>query len=81
MLPSRVGVGIRCGMGEMVSGKKGRGVIRSSINTLHPKADHCRDTAAHLRDTAEGEPVRRLRTLLLDLARQYEELAEKFRAR
>jgi hypothetical protein len=45
------------------------------------KADHYRDTAAHLRDMAEGEPVRRLRTRLLDLARQYEELAEKFQAR
>jgi len=53
---------------------------RSSTDTLH-KADHYRDTAARLRDTAEGEPVRQLRILLLDLARQYEELAEKFRAR
>jgi len=32
-------------------------------------------------DMAEAEPVRRLRTLLLDLARQYEELVEKFQAR
>jgi hypothetical protein len=69
------------GWGEMASGKKGRGVILSSINTLRAKADHSRDTAARLRDMAEGEPVKRLRTLLLDLARQYEELAEKFRAR
>jgi hypothetical protein len=53
---------------------------RSSKNTLH-KADHYRDTAARLRDLAEGEPVRRLRIRLLDLARQYEELAEKFQAR
>jgi hypothetical protein len=60
--------------------KMARDRDRSSTNTLD-KADHYRDAAAHLRDTAEGEPVRRLRTLLLDLARQYEELAEKFRAR
>jgi len=45
------------------------------------KADHYRDAAARLRDMAEGEQVRRLRILLLDLARQYEELAEKFQAR
>ena len=53
---------------------------RSSTNALD-NADHYRDAAARLRDMAEGEPVRRLRTLLLDLARQCEELAEKFRAR
>ena len=52
----------------------------SSTNTRH-KADHYRDAAVCLRDMAEGEPIRRLRVLLLDLAGQYEELAEKFRAR
>jgi dihydroneopterin aldolase len=54
--------------------------VRSSTNTLH-KAAHYRDTAARLRDMAEGEPIERLRTLLSDLADQHEELAEMFRAR
>ena len=58
----------------MVSGKGCR-VIRSSTKRIHTKADHCRDTALRLRDMAEGEPIRRLRTQLLDLAGQYEDLA------
>ena len=67
--------------GEMASGKKGRGVTRSSTKRIQAEADHCRDTALRLRDMAEGEPIRRLRTQLLDLARQYEDLAAMFLAR
>jgi len=71
---------MHCG-GGVASNHEARGITDSIKRATNVKADHYRDTAAHLRDMAEGEPIGRLRTLLLDLARQYEELAEKFRAR
>jgi hypothetical protein len=59
-----------------------RGIIDSAtIRVTNAKADHYRDTAARLRDMAEGEPIGRLRTLLSALAGEYENLAAMFRAR
>jgi hypothetical protein len=39
------------------------------------RADHYRDQAIHIRELAAAEPIGRLRELLLDIARQYEDLA------
>jgi len=66
----------KCAGGAAMACDRGR----SSTSKLH-KADHYRDAAARLRDMAEGEPIGRLQTLLLDLADQHEELAEMFQAR
>jgi hypothetical protein len=73
--------GMHC-EGGLASNHEARGIIDSATTRgTNVKADHYRDTAARLRDMAEGEPIGRLRTLLSDLAAQYEDLAVMFRAR
>ena len=39
------------------------------------RSAHYRNQAAHIRELSEQEPVGKLRDRLLDVARQYEELA------
>src|SRR5207302_11150879 len=51
-------------------------VLEFVATAAHARAAHYRDQAAQLRDMAAAEPIGRLRDRLLDLAAQYDRLAE-----
>ena len=45
-------------------------------SAAHDRINHYRGQAEHFRDLTATEPVGRLRTSLMNLARQYDELAD-----
>ena len=45
-------------------------------SAAHDRINHYRGQAEHFRELATAEPVGRLRTGLVNLARQYDELAD-----
>ena len=56
--------------------EEGLGVLDFVANSVHIRAAHYRQRAAHLRGMAEAEPVGRLREKLAELADQFEDLAD-----
>jgi hypothetical protein len=52
-----------------------------SSRSVRQRAAHYQDQADKLRQMAEAEPVERIRTLLLEAAQQYQELATILGAR
>ena len=52
------------------------GVLEFVATAAHARAAHYREQAAQLRDMAEAEPIGKLRDRLLDVAAQYDRLAE-----
>ncbi len=51
-------------------------VLEFVATAAHARAAHYREQAAQLRDMAEAEPIGKLRDRLLDVAAQYDRLAE-----
>jgi hypothetical protein len=66
--------------GEMVNAgcvaDSGPGVLEFITNSVQGRAAHYQERAAHLRGMAETEPVGRLRNKLIELAYQFETLAD-----
>ena len=52
-------------------------IRRADPTSRSERAAHYRDYANQMRDLAEGEPNRKLRQRLTELARQYDALAEE----
>jgi hypothetical protein len=59
----------------------GPGVLSFIANSIQGRAAHYRDRAMHLRSLAEAEPVGRLRDKLIELANEFDDLAESLTIR
>ena len=54
------------------------GALEFLANATRARDAHYRERAAHLRMMADDEPLGRLRSGLIGLAEQFEQLADKF---
>ena len=61
--------------------ERAAGVLAFIANASHVRETYYRDKVARLREMAETEPLARLRKQLIDLAEQYEALADTARHR